>query len=198
MPAWILAGLIALAGLLGPVTAEAGYRGPFEGRVVDAETLQPIQGAVVFVEWMRSHITVAGDVPKFYDAAEVLTDETGHFRIKKKWSLNPWTNWMLGANVVIYKAGYREFHLYDKWGRMDELVEEHRAYSLKKGQRVPNDVDWQLEYEDGRALVLLKKITTAKDVVKNLPFVGADVPEAKMKLLEEERTRELKAFGLED
>jgi hypothetical protein len=79
------------------------YRGPFEGRVVDTETREPIEGAVVFVEWYINH---AFSRPTFYDTAEVLTDKDGRFYIKKKWSLNPWWNLVMDSHVIVVKAGY--------------------------------------------------------------------------------------------
>jgi hypothetical protein len=163
--------------------------------VVDAETLQPIQGAVVFVEW--TYIPAGAIADSFYDAAEVLTDERGHFHIGTKRSWNPWLNSRLEANVVIYKAGYREFDTLN-WGRMDELVEESRVYSLKKEQRVPADVPWKLEYEDGNVLVLLKELTTLDEMVKNYPRVNRNTPEEKMKLLRGEEARQRKAAGRKD
>ena len=87
--------------------AHAGYRGPFQGRVVDAETKEPIEGAVVFVEWQILHMW-AGET--FYDSAEVLTDANGAFSIASNWSWNPWTNVRMDSLFVIFKRGYGSVH----------------------------------------------------------------------------------------
>ena len=73
----VIAGVVALGFVLWVVDVEAGYRGPFEGRVVDKDTLEPIPGAVVFVEWKKEKLTPVHPVQEYYDAAEVLTDENG-------------------------------------------------------------------------------------------------------------------------
>jgi hypothetical protein len=85
-----LAACIVLAGLISVSTAVEmeswgryldGNRGPYRGRVVDAQTKKQLVGAVVVVYWRR-------DIPAFiqtnsihYKAREVLTDKNGEFLI---------------------------------------------------------------------------------------------------------------------
>jgi hypothetical protein len=176
-------------------TAQAGYRGPFEGRVVDAETLQPIQGAVVFVQW--TYVRIGMEMETLYDTAEVLTDEQGYFRIKKKWSWNPWTNWRLMSNAIIFKGGYASFQT-RVWWRLPEFAERYREMSVKEGQRVPAAEAVKIEYENGHFLFLLKKLTTEEERLRNIPYPSGDVPEQDMQLLEAERSRERKSLGRND
>ncbi len=178
------------------VEAQAWYRGPFKGRVVDAETLEPIQGAVVFVEWRRNVMTPVEAQSVYYDAAEALTDEKGEFYIKKKWSWSPWRNLMMYSSVIIFKAGYGHIRVAD-WPRLDVIVERMHEYSLKEGKRVPPDLKVKVEFEDGLPLFLLKKLTTWEERSKNLPYTSGDVPDEKMKLLQQERDKERKALGLD-
>ena len=100
---FVLLFIISTTVVCGSDVLAQNYRGPFEGRVVDAETQEPIEGAVVFVRWNKRHM---GSRSTFYEAAEVLTDADGEFYIPKKWSWNPWTNWVLDSSVIIFKAGY--------------------------------------------------------------------------------------------
>jgi hypothetical protein len=60
------------------------YDGPYEGRVVDAETGSPIEGVVVLGVWYKEEPTVAGAVSSFYDSREILTDKDGNFNIHGK------------------------------------------------------------------------------------------------------------------
>src|SRR5207249_575775 len=53
--------------------------GPFRGQIVDAETGQPIVGAVVLVVWWEAVFTPIQTNRKFYDAREALTDAEGRF-----------------------------------------------------------------------------------------------------------------------
>ena len=98
--------LFLLAPIFGPKAFAQNYRGPFEGRVVDAATMEPIEGAVVFVEWTKKSINLAHPVSRFYDATEVLTNSNGEFDIPKKWSWNPLTNLGMDSKLIIFKAGY--------------------------------------------------------------------------------------------
>lgn len=52
---------------------------PYRGKVLDAQTGQPIVGAVVIAVWDREWTGAGGRVPEFYDAREVLTNEAGDF-----------------------------------------------------------------------------------------------------------------------
>lgn len=48
----------------------------YEGRIVDADTKEPVVGAVVFMEWVQSHF----DQGRTYvDAFETVTDDEGRF-----------------------------------------------------------------------------------------------------------------------
>lgn len=59
--------------------------GPYRGRVVDADTQQPLVGAVVVAIWYRE-VPVAphGPAVDYHDSLEVLTDEKGEFVIPEK------------------------------------------------------------------------------------------------------------------
>ena len=58
--------------------------GPWSGKVVDAETRKPIEGAAVVAVWIRETGTPAGTDTGFVDAAETATDKNGDFEIPSK------------------------------------------------------------------------------------------------------------------
>lgn len=58
-----------------------GSRGPYRGRVIDAETKQPLVGAVVLAIWQREIPMIVQINTEFYEAREVLTDSNGEFII---------------------------------------------------------------------------------------------------------------------
>lgn len=89
--------LIPLWMYMGPV-----YEGDYRGRVVDAETGDPIEGVVVAGIWYKEKINLAGGNSIYTDAKEDLTDKNGQFNIKVKF--------IKQANVIlyisVYKSGY--------------------------------------------------------------------------------------------
>ena len=94
--------IIAIASLLmlgwGSASCEAGEPfenqwGPFSGRVVDAETGQPIPGAIFVVIWMRSIPTPAHAAEQFNDARVAVTDADGRFAIPPRDP--PWLSFLI-------------------------------------------------------------------------------------------------------
>ncbi len=73
--------------------------GPYKGKVIDLETGEPIEGAVVAAEWTLTH--------RFCDAKETVTNKNGEFVLPKGscFSFWPFTQ-MDPAHVVVFKPGY--------------------------------------------------------------------------------------------
>lgn len=83
--------------------------GPYRGLVVDAETRQPIEGAVVFFQWKHKvYGSPGGPKSPFLKAVEVLTDKEGRFYVP--WfvgiSPNPFSV-ALEPTWFAYYPGYR-------------------------------------------------------------------------------------------
>lgn len=203
-------GLLVLIGVVcgGTGKAEAAgsnYRGPFEGRVVDADTEKPIQGAVVWVGWWINH---AFSGSTFFDAAEVITDANGFFHVPKKWSLNPWRNLVMSSYVMIVKAGY--WHDRTSWVPIIEAAEILRSLPPdereKRGagcDRAVGDSEMILgcsaakeqgpgerasvtgiRLQDGKPVFLLQKLPAGG--IEYIDTGGRDVPDSKRRLLRQE------------
>jgi len=54
----------------------------YSGKVIDADTKEPIEGAVVVATWLEETATVAGPSERFKDVKETLTDKNGEWFIK--------------------------------------------------------------------------------------------------------------------
>jgi|Deesub1362A_J573_1020465.scaffolds.fasta_scaffold02077_1 hypothetical protein len=54
----------------------------YRGRVIDADTKEPIEGAVVVAYWMEEMATIAGPSSRLKDVKETLTDEGGRWEIE--------------------------------------------------------------------------------------------------------------------
>ncbi len=59
----------------------ASVQGPWKGKVIDAKTKEPIDGAVVVAIWDEFHAALGSGFTDFYDAKETLTDKNGEFKI---------------------------------------------------------------------------------------------------------------------
>jgi len=107
--------LACISGLLMPDGSEAGwliYRKPeFKGKVIDAGTKEPVQGAVVVVMYYSSPILSGpgGGSPYIIHVKETLTDENGSFRIPAYMTLIQPNSVSHIADFIIYKPGYGRF-----------------------------------------------------------------------------------------
>jgi hypothetical protein len=61
-----------------------GPRGPYRGKVIDADTRAPLAGAVVVAHWFRDRVGPFHSVMEHYAVREVLTDVEGIFVIDAK------------------------------------------------------------------------------------------------------------------
>ena len=99
--------LIVLVNFTSPASA---FFEPYQGKVIDADTKEPIEGAVVVAIWTReAPYFPSGESVAFKKARETTTDKNGEFSIKPyhHYSLRPlsklWLSW------VIFKPGYASF-----------------------------------------------------------------------------------------
>lgn len=82
--------------------------GPWKGRIIDIETKELLEGAVVLAVWERVYRTPAGDNSYFYNAKEVLTDKEGRFEIPAYTPINllPIISYMRGPYFTFFKPEY--------------------------------------------------------------------------------------------
>ena len=91
----------------------------FQGKVIDADTLRPIHGAVVVAKWMKTRSTPAGADTVFKDAKETLTDKNGNWSIRGpegfEFKIIPGLLSLVGVyatespEFTIYKPGYGKY-----------------------------------------------------------------------------------------
>ena len=156
------------------------YDGPYEGRVIDIDTGEPIEGVVVLGEWSREHITPGGAVSEYYDARETVTDKNGEFSI-------PGQGLLIASNitpmdVLIFKAGY-EYIGFAPWA------------SFKKGLLLSKKIKW----EGDKAIIPLKKLTMEeRRKAGTFPSTPpSEAPLDKVSLMLEEINKEAIERGLE-
>lgn len=80
----------------------------YHGQVLDAETEQPIEGAVVTLIWFKSPYLALEPSRYFHSGKEVLTDSHGRFSVDaspgRNW--NPLMYMLAHPWIVIFRPGY--------------------------------------------------------------------------------------------
>lgn len=153
------------------------YDGPYSGRIIDAETGQPIEGAVVLGVWYREIVTPGGATHNFYDAKETVTDKNGEFTIAGQ-GLLVLSN-VIPMDVLIFKAEYE--YLESPWE------------SLKKSEYLIQKM--KIKWEGEKAIIPLKKLTMEERKKRWTPS-RPNIPIEKMELMTQEINKERVDQGL--
>jgi hypothetical protein len=164
--------LLAFAFLSG--CAVSHTYGPYKGKVVDAETEEPIEGAVLFMEFTTRAPNPGGATASFADAKEVLTDKNGEFFLEHTvTTLRPGQHWGPWPKTIIYKPGYGMF----PW----------------KGTSITPKPDWSGIGENVYSIIKLPKLHTKDERHEALLHVTVhSVPYEKRKNISElERQEEI-------
>ena len=82
--------------------------GPYQGKVIDAETKAPLEGAAVLVVFYANEPGPAGSISHFADALETVTDKNGEFRIPENKVVPEKKRYFLGSHgyFTIFKPEY--------------------------------------------------------------------------------------------
>jgi hypothetical protein len=169
--------------------------GPWRGRVIDADTKQPIEGAVVSIGWERVYESGFGPYTIFQVAKEVLTDKSGLFEVpayvekrgKLFWRMrdlrgDPKAELLYSGpeiripDFIIYKPSYGNFpHQYELCiyaiGPGPSIVEYHREYKgLYKGRETKYYKKEIKEFQEGLVYYGTRCQPRIKTLEKTLPF----------------------------
>jgi hypothetical protein len=172
---WIAVGLVVIALAMWVTDVDAAYK----GRIVDAETKEPIEGVVVFMKWSYLEFDIMPHAHAFVDARETLTDKEGRFSLPGWWSFNPWRTLTRRNLVTIFKSGYEPI-IGGPWNALLEL-----EWGMPKGTFI-----WKME--DDEPVILLRKFKSIEGIKDNKKSRGAmpSVPDEKMRLLRSEMDKE--------
>jgi len=153
----------------GPAAAVGGY----QGRVVDAASGEPIEGAVVLGIWYQKAIDPGGTgYPNYLHASETATGTNGLFSLPGHIKTAP----LREFRILVFKAGYEALSTYGAvpW---DEL---------KEGGILEKEIQW----EGSRPTIFFRKLTDAEIQARWLPPKPLEVPADKMPLLIRELAKE--------
>jgi len=154
------------------------YDGTYSGKVVDMDTRDPIEGAVVLGTWSIESPTIAGAHSDYYDARETITGRNGEFSIPGQ-GLRVMSR-LLPMRILIFKAGYS--------------YEQEDYNSLKTGLYSKDRIKW----EGDRPIFPLKKLTLEERKQQGGPPDPPDnAPFEKVKLMLREIDKERLERGLD-
>ena len=140
------------------------HDGPYDGRVIDAETGEPIESAVVLGVWYKQYPGPAGAISEFYDAKETVTDTNGEFSISGM-GLEILSN-VIPMDVLIFKAGH-------------EYIGPASWSGFKTGYLLSKIIKWEGE----KAIIPLRKLTMKQRKKQDSPSIPFEAPGKSMKLM---------------
>lgn len=185
--ALVLIGISALASI---ISASAEAAGPWNARVVDAETGQHLEGVVVLAYWIKYTSSWGGWAGgEFYDSEEVVTGTDGRFVIQARstWTLLPWKK-ISGPEFVIFKPGYGQwrFQGYEAWRKLSPAEQDAQL-----------ETTWKQFTGDG-VVIELPPLKTREERRTFLRHAGppAQVPRELTRRLEEAVDQERTYLGL--
>ena len=153
------------------------YEGSYKGRIVSAETGEPLAGVVVLAAWYKRYAGAGGTFGPFYDAREVVTDGQGDFTLP---GMGPRLMSFLGfPGFVIFKAGY-EHMLLGEWE------------SLKDDLSIRDKIRWEGE----KAIIPLRRLTLEERKKQGTPQ-DPIIPNEKIPLMIREVNKDRIENGLE-
>lgn len=86
------------------------HYGPFTGKVIDAKTEKPIEGAAVHIQFSTKTPNPGGIISHYAGATECLTDENGEFNLSyRAYSFTILGLWQEQVNINIFKPEYGAF-----------------------------------------------------------------------------------------
>ena len=125
--------LAMLLMMMAPLFASCGLHHNIKGNVIDAHTGEPVEGAVVAINWIRYKLAPPGlPTPKArYGTTEDVTDAQGSFTIP---------NYPIGTHFMgVYKTGYICWSseiIFNPQGKDEDEMFVHRWEKVKNGMVV--------------------------------------------------------------
>lgn len=151
------------------------YKPAFNGKVMDTETKEPIEGAVVVAVYNKSTMGLgAGSVSGIVNVREALTDKGGMFQIPSYTTIIQPFSWATSATFIIFKPGYGSFPNY----RIKPSMElSNPAIEIFFSEEIGKEVEmivgdgWWEKYKDKVTfgIVELPKLKTREERLKATP-----------------------------
>jgi len=153
--------------------------GSYYGKVVDAETKEPLEGAAVLAVFYTQEYGPAGPITRFVDAIETVTDKNGEFKLPpyRVTAFRLLQSWDPYPQFRIFKPAYG-------------CYPEHKDV---KPIFVPNGTLPADKY----VTIELPRLKTREELLQNTDCFPVSVPDEKMKKLIELNNIERLRLGLQ-
>jgi hypothetical protein len=181
----VFAGVIIISHIIGK--GWIIYReGAFKGKVIDAETKEPIEGAVVVAIYHVRQYGIAESGSSAVDAKEVVTDKNGSFHIPPHtfFHLYPFARGET-PEFLIYKPGYTAYS-------RDTNYFGYFPYSP-----LNVSLDMKAELFKKGVTIDLMKLRTKEERIENFRISISDFGTNKLPILHEAINEERNKFGFE-
>ena len=185
------------------------HKPEYKGKIVDAETQEPIEGVVVVAVY-NTHTIIggpAGGYSSVIKVKETLTDKTGKFLIPSYTTIMGPNSKEYYTEFIIYKPGYGRYPI----GRQRdyEIVDPDDYFSKKIGTR--GEIYWGTKEEkssDGEiyirrkkffftyGIVKLRSLNSKEERLRAIPGGPTDYGSKELPLLFKAMNEENRRFGL--
>lgn len=179
------------------------HKPAFKGKVIDAETKEPIEGAVVVAVYNKElpGLLGGGAISSVINVRETLTDKNGEFYISsyttmiQPLSLESW------VNFIIFKPGHGSYPNYHVSPPKVGIDPEEFFSRGKTGEE--GEMEWKgigKKFKVTFGIVELPKLNTREERVKALSSVdipGPDIPSRYMKNLMRLYNEERRSLGFD-
>jgi hypothetical protein len=183
---WLI-GAMSVAVLATMCSAITHEYGPYYGKVIDAETKEPLEGAVIVLVFYTERFgSPGGRVSHLADAMEAVTDKKGDFKIPaiRFFRYRIMSVWRSAPLITIIKSGYGCFPDHKKSSIGIKDVQKEEASSIL----LPNR----------ELIVMLPKIDDPKERRENLTWnCNLTVSYDTVPTYKNEENKERVHFGLE-
>ena len=182
------------------------HKPEFKGRVIDAESKEPIEGAVVVVVYHKSTYDIADY--KFntsvLEVKEALTDKSGAFYFPSYTTLLQPMSTGGNANFIIYKPGYGNYPGSPVTPRGIVAEDVETFFSKETGSRGELEVwvkdEKGLQFKMSKfifGIVELPKLKSKEECLKAMPSPISNIDNKKQQLFIRLLNEEHKNLGLE-
>ncbi|MBI3585376.1 MAG: hypothetical protein HY096_15675, partial [Nitrospinae bacterium] len=156
------------------------HKPAFKGKVIDAETKKPIEGAVVVAIYYADPIISGpgGGSAFIINIKETLTDKNGEFYISSYTTITNPNAMESDVEFIIFKPGYGSFPNYQKTPSGLKPVDQQIFFSKEIGSK--GELEMWIKGENGSELKKLKvtfgiielpKLKTREERKEKLPFI---------------------------
>ena len=130
------------------------HKPAYKGRVIDAETKEPIEGAVVVVTYTKETMGIPHKYSSIINVRETLTDQNGEFYIPRYFTMIQPLSFEDMANFIIFKPAYGSFPNYQTVPSGITPVEQETFFLQDTGSE--GELEMWVKEEKGPVLKISK------------------------------------------